>query len=80
MRHSEAFAEAQRRWGEVAAVRDRVIDHPLARQYVVGIISNPERNNMLVYGEGPTWEAAFSEATERSDFLKPYLEDALQKV
>lgn len=74
MTEEQAKQEAVRRWGDRGYVRDRMIDAPLVRRYLVGHIVNPERSNVLVHGEGPTWDDAFKEADQRAEFLKPYMD------
>lgn len=73
MNDEDARLEAERRWGDLAIYRDHHKlgpPRPHATRYMVGVISNQENNNVLVYGEGPTWEKAFKDADSRTEFLK----------
>lgn len=67
----EAQQEAVRRWGPWGLARDRS-SWGMTPPFVVGV-----RNacgNLLVAGEGTSWEEAFAEADTRKEFLRPYLE------
>lgn len=82
MTTDEARLEAQRRWGVIRvlwATRDRGENHhSLVGRYMVGVHGNLESGNLLVCGEGASWEAAFEDADKREEFLKPYMEKLMQ--
>lgn len=75
MTDEEAKLGAHRRWGGIAYVRDRRAHSPLVPRYVVGVISHKAHKNVLVHGEGSTWEDAFNDADARAEFLRPYMQD-----
>lgn len=70
----EAKLEAEKRWGGIAYVRDRGVGTALSPRYVVGVFAK-KSGNVLVHGEGTTWELAFLDADGRAEFLKPYMID-----
>jgi hypothetical protein len=71
MTDTEAKVEATRRWGNRAVFRDRKIHSKLVPRYMVGVLFNPElNNNVIVHGEGLTWEEAFADADSRTEFFK----------
>jgi hypothetical protein len=73
MTNDEAKLEAERRWGGIAVARDRKEHWNLIPRYVVGVLANAEAKNMLVHGEGATWEEAFKDADARAEFLQPMM-------
>ncbi len=69
MNGDEALREAYNRWGFRGVCRDRGDGHhPLVGHYMVGV-ENQESGSIIVHGEGPTWEAAFEEASGRAEFM-----------
>ena len=74
MTDTEAAVEATRRWGGLAVARDRAAlgyATSAAERYMVGVYGNRVINSVVVHGEGPTWEAAFADASAREEVLKP---------
>ncbi len=67
----EARAEAVRRWGAEAYIRDRQESYPLVPRFVVGT-KRIGHQSATVHGEGETWQAAFDEASSRDVFLKGF--------
>ncbi len=76
MTQDDAKQEAFRRWGDIGVVRDRTENHHhLLGRYMVGTMAHPMRGNVIVHGEGASWEEAFEDASKRAKFLQPYLDD-----
>lgn len=75
MTDDEAKLEATRRWGGIAVTRDRKEHWKLIPRYMVGVLAHAEYKNVMVHGEGATWEEAFKDADARAEFLQPMMRD-----